>query len=115
MFVQANAKVAYICNHQKKIPKGFEERIRKIDDRIKELEKGNNAKASVQIAKLQRKKQLQLALKNLSVSTSKMNYLDPRITVAFMKRHELPIDKFFSKALMEKFEWAFTVEKTWRF
>lgn len=32
-------------------------------------------------------------LKTVALGTSKINYLDPRITVAWCKRHEVPIDK----------------------
>ena len=56
-----------------------------------------------------------MELKNISLGTSKANYIDPRITVAFLKLHNLPIDKVFSKALQEKFQWAFTVDSTFKF
>ena len=32
-------------------------------------------------------------LKTVALGTSKINYLDPRITVAWCKRHEVPIEK----------------------
>lgn len=32
-------------------------------------------------------------LKTVALGTSKVNYLDPRITVAWCKRHEVPIEK----------------------
>ena len=32
-------------------------------------------------------------LKTVSLGTSKINYLDPRITVAWCKQHEVPIEK----------------------
>jgi DNA topoisomerase I len=54
-------------------------------------------------------------LKNISLGTSKANYIDPRITVAFMKLHDLPLDKIFSKALQKKFNWAFSVDETFKF
>eukprot|EP00386_Alphamonas_edax_P003968 GDKI01012207.1.p1 GENE.GDKI01012207.1~~GDKI01012207.1.p1 ORF type:complete len:545 (-),score=208.93 GDKI01012207.1:75-1709(-) len=44
--------------------------------------------------------------KTVSLSTSKINYMDPRITVAFCKRYELPIEKVFNKSLRTKFPWA---------
>ena len=45
-------------------------------------------------------------LRNVALSTSKLNYLDPRISVAFCKRLELPLERVFQKALREKFTWA---------
>lgn len=34
------------------------------------------------------------------------NYIDPRLTVVFSKKFGVPIEKFFSKTLREKFQWA---------
>jgi DNA topoisomerase-1 len=67
------------------------------------------------IKKLRIKLELKQELKNLSLGTSKINYIDPRITVAFMKKHEIPIDKIFNKSLQEKFKWAFEVDKDFSF
>ena len=41
-------------------------------------------------------------LKTVSLGTSKINYMDPRITVAWCKRNEVPIEKVFNKSLMGK-------------
>jgi DNA topoisomerase-1 len=34
------------------------------------------------------------------------NYIDPRLTVVFAKKFNVPIEKFFSKTLRDKFTWA---------
>ncbi|OII77302.1 DNA topoisomerase I [Cryptosporidium andersoni] len=44
--------------------------------------------------------------KTVSLNTSKLNYMDPRISVAFCKKYELPIDKVFNRSLRTKFPWA---------
>ncbi|GIX63785.1 DNA topoisomerase I, putative [Babesia caballi] len=44
--------------------------------------------------------------KTVALGTSKINYMDPRITVAFCKRYEVPIEKIFNKSLRVKFPWA---------
>ena len=54
--------------------------------------------------------------KEVALGTSKINYIDPRLTVVFTKKFNVPIEKFFSKTLREKFQWA--VESTtedWQF
>jgi DNA topoisomerase-1 len=117
---KANAKVALLCNHQKNISKNFSEQTLKLKDQIKELkEKKKNAKEpkkyDEKIKKLKTKLDLKQELKNLSLGTSKINYIDPRITVSFMKKHEIPIDKIFNKSLQEKFKWAFEVDKEFIF
>jgi len=53
--------------------------------------------------------------KEVSLGTSKINYMDPRITVAWCKRNEVPIEKVFSKTLRDKFNWAMAVEPEWTF
>jgi DNA topoisomerase I len=53
--------------------------------------------------------------KEVSLGTSKINYMDPRISVAWCKRNEMPIEKIFSKTLRDKFNWAMAVEPQWEF
>ena len=53
--------------------------------------------------------------KEVSLGTSKANYMDPRITVAWCKRFDVPITKPFAKTLMAKFTWAMGVEPEYRF
>ena len=45
----------------------------------------------------------------------KINYMDPRISVAWCKRNEVPIEKVFSKTLRDKFNWAMAVAPAWEF
>ncbi|TNN85043.1 DNA topoisomerase 1 [Liparis tanakae] len=44
--------------------------------------------------------------KQISLGTSKLNYLDPRISVAWCKNTEVPIEKIYNKSLRDKFAWA---------
>jgi DNA topoisomerase-1 len=41
--------------------------------------------------------------------------MDPRISVAWCKRNEVPIEKVFSKTLRDKFNWAMAVAPKWEF
>lgn len=123
-FNKANAKVAILCNHQKSVSKNFSEQLDKMTKQIKELRKKKNkwksssskmkkeriSKIDDKINKLKMKKQLKIELKDISLGTSKTNYIDPRITISFMKKFNLPIDKIFTKALQEKFFWAFDID-----
>jgi len=45
------------------------------------------------IEKMEMDKKIKEDLKTVALGTSKINYLDPRITVAWCKRHEVPIEK----------------------
>ena len=53
--------------------------------------------------------------KTVALGTSKINYMDPRITVAWCKSQEVPIEKIFPKALRSKFIWAMYTEPSWEF
>ncbi|KDQ57459.1 hypothetical protein JAAARDRAFT_177624 [Jaapia argillacea MUCL 33604] len=53
--------------------------------------------------------------KEVALGTSKINYLDPRITAAWCKTHDVPIEKIFSKTLLAKFPWAMEVDDEWKF
>uniref|UniRef100_A0A1I8H623 DNA topoisomerase 1 n=1 Tax=Macrostomum lignano TaxID=282301 RepID=A0A1I8H623_9PLAT len=44
--------------------------------------------------------------KEIALGTSKLNYLDPRITVAWCRRFNVPVEKVYNKTQREKFQWA---------
>ncbi|KAF7225231.1 DNA topoisomerase I, mitochondrial isoform X2 [Nothobranchius furzeri] len=44
--------------------------------------------------------------KQIALGTSKLNYLDPRISVAWCKNMGVPIEKIYNKTQREKFAWA---------
>ena len=78
-------------------------------------------KKIVSLSERIKKQEADMAMKNssseVSLSTSKINYMDPRVTIAWCKRYEVPIDNraIFPKALLEKFAWAMSAESTYRF
>ncbi|KAI9656076.1 MAG: DNA topoisomerase 1 [Bathelium mastoideum] len=54
--------------------------------------------------------------KEVALGTSKINYIDPRLTVVFSKKFNVPIERFFSKTLRDKFKWAIeSIEEDWEF
>lgn len=127
-FNKANIKVAKLLNHQKNIGKGHKEQIDKISEQIKKLknklkketkkEKKNAKKIDLikqKIKQLKNKKQTKEETKNIALGTSRENYIDPRITVAFMKRYKIPVEKIFSAKLQNKFKWAFDVDENFKF
>jgi DNA topoisomerase-1 len=140
LYNSANIKVALLCNHQKNVSKTHSDQVNKLDEKIKEitnkkkqLEKEKNdidkdtdkskvkklnekiKKVQKMLSEIKNKKKFKIELKNLSLSTSKTNYIDPRISVAFFKKHNLPIEKIFSPSLIDKFFWAMDVDASWSF
>lgn len=130
-FQRANIKVAILCNHQKKISKGFNNQILKINENIQNTKKKLNEirrkkkktktdqnkikKLKEKISELKSKKNLKIEMKSISLDTSKANYIDPRITFAFVKKHNLDINKIYSKQLVEKFNWASDIDANFKF
>jgi DNA topoisomerase-1 len=125
-YIKANLKIAMLCNHQKAVSKSFKGMIEKLETKIKELknkkilfqEKNQNDKLdkiNIQIKKMKAKRDLKLSTKNFSIDTSKTNYIDPRITISWLKRHNIDIDKVFSSTLIQKFNWSIGVDINFRF
>jgi DNA topoisomerase-1 len=119
----ANSAVALLCNHQKNINSSIENVLDKIKTRIKELkDKKKNIKdkdklilIDKKIKSLQLKKEIKIKMKNVSLGTSKANYIDPRIIFAFIKKYDIPSEKIFTKSLIKRFDWASTVDQTFEF
>ncbi|QLG74399.1 hypothetical protein HG535_0G02820 [Zygotorulaspora mrakii] len=112
----------------------LEEWLAKVEDKRKLFEKElktneidiNNAtieKLEKQIEKLEQRIEVScIQLKDkeensqVSLGTSKINYIDPRLSVVFCKKYGVPIEKIFTKSLREKFKWAIeSVDENWRF
>ena len=51
----------------------------------------------------------------VSLGTSKTNYIDPRVSVAWCKRCEVNISGVFARTLRDKFNWAMAAGPDWRF
>lgn len=67
------------------------------------------------LAKLEANAQVKDDLKTVALGTSKINYLDPRITVAWCKKHDVPIERIFASTLLVKFAWAMPTPSTFVF
>lgn len=71
--------------------------------------------AKERLAKIKADIRVKDELKTVALGTSKINYLDPRITVAWCKKHEVPVEKIFAKTLLVKFAWAMETSEEFRF
>lgn len=123
MFNQSNTAVALLCNHQKNVNSSLDKTLEKIDDKIKELKKKKNSskdnekinKINTKIKILKLKKETKEKMKNVSLGTSKNNYIDPRIIFAFIKKFNIPPEKLFTKVLLKRFEWASNIDENYKF
>jgi DNA topoisomerase-1 len=126
IFNQANTEVALLCNHQKNVDTNLDKTILKIDNRIKEYKKKRNKykenkntekynKINKKIKLLKLKKETKFKMKNVSLTTSKNNYIDPRIIFAFVKKYDIPPEKILTQKLITRFKWASIVDAEYRF
>jgi len=53
--------------------------------------------------------------KLVSLGTSKVNYMDPRISVAWCKKVDLSIERVFPRTVRTKFPWAMHFKSTYEF
>jgi DNA topoisomerase-1 len=126
----SNKQVAVLCNHQKAVSKTHDSQISKMNDKIKEMKdtlkelkkEEKSDQTDKKIDKLKhRVKESEIKIKTkdenkcVALGTSKTNYLDPRISIAWSYKHDIPLDKVFPKTLQNKFQWALNVDKKWEF
>merc|ERR1712228_239536 len=140
-----NMQVAILCNHQRSVSKTHSEQLERMDqqiqdvkDAIDELQEELDIKQGKKTKKKKRerseeqlinalkkkkemlkKRELKKAMKEdnkeVALGTSKINYMDPRITVAWAKKMEVPIEKLFNRSLLDKFPWAMQSQTVYNF
>eukprot|EP01128_Nolandella_sp_AFSM9_P001837 TRINITY_DN12243_c0_g1_i1.p1 TRINITY_DN12243_c0_g1~~TRINITY_DN12243_c0_g1_i1.p1 ORF type:complete len:686 (-),score=204.63 TRINITY_DN12243_c0_g1_i1:134-2191(-) len=66
--------------------------------------KANNLKERIKRQEIKIEDKNNLA--EVATSTAKINYIDPRVTIAWAKKIDLPLQKVFSKTIRDKFNWA---------
>lgn len=131
VYNMANRCVALLCNHRQTVPKTYDKSIKNIEKKIKEkaqeikqIEKeiggykrkpGTDSNEAKKLRKMKLlHKQIEKLLlqatimqnREIALNPTKLNYLDPRITVAWCKKWEVPINKIYNKTQSERFMWA---------
>ncbi len=139
-FQNANMNVAKFLNHQKTLDKesekkrleNFNKRIKKLEERRKEIklaideskrvieEKTTKRKIPTEkdLNKIEEKLLLEKNKENyrqiicdVSPITSLTNYIDPRICFSFAKKNDVAPEKIYSKSLLKKHTWAIETKK----
>lgn len=119
-FKKANIETARALNH-KKLNQDNEQMIKELELKIE--------KETINLNQAQNDRQKEASLKkiedykikliekneNLSTITSKVNYIDPRIVVAWAKTVEVPIEKIYNSSNLLKFRWAVETRSSWKF
>ncbi|CAH0404957.1 unnamed protein product [Chilo suppressalis] len=81
---RGSVKEKLACDKKKKALERLREQLKKLE--LQETDRDEN--------------------KTIALGTSKLNYLDPRISVAWCKKHDVPIEKIYNKTQRDKFRWA---------
>lgn len=69
-------------------------------------------KITLKIEKLEAtKNQREDRLSGVSLTTSKINYIDPRVIISWCSRMCLPLENVYSKSMLLKFQWAMNVNQ----
>jgi DNA topoisomerase-1 len=119
LYDKVNMEVAKALNHKKL--GGSDDRVVTLKKKISDLKakkkasKTEKQKATVQKSIDKEKMKLEEAEQNISIGTSKLNYMDPRITVSWCKKAGMPIEKIYSKVQLAKFDWSMETGLTWKF
>lgn len=74
---------------------------KKLEQAEKKLQRTEEALKKLELQAVDREEN-----KDIALGTSKLNYLDPRISVAWCKKWDVPIEKIYSKTQRDKFRWA---------
>ncbi|KAK8797031.1 hypothetical protein WA158_004241 [Blastocystis sp. Blastoise] len=162
VYNNANRQVAILCNHQRSLPKGFQQSMDKMNDKLNEIQlqlkelkqmlkavkagktidlkpkdikeeektrynhmfskqpSTSQIETRIKAYEVRLQKQ-ETSIKNkdenkaVALNTSKLNYMDPRISVAWCKKHEIPVERIFATTLRDKFNWAMSVDSNWQF
>ncbi len=116
---KANLEAAKVANHKRKIPPNFDERLKKKEARVAELEmklkekerEGKKTEASIRTLE---KAKLDVVLtketQEYNLGTSLKSYIDPMVYVKWACRMNFPVDKLYPKTLRKKFSWALDTE-----
>lgn len=157
-FNEASLEISSLLNHQKNVSKGFNDQMKKADDKLSDLKKkakDTEKKAKEDLKKIKKQieatkavfkgeelqeKLAKLAEKkakietrveksknrvsnaedkiefkqksaNIALGTAKGNYFDPRVVVSWAKHYDVPIEKLYTKSLINKFQWAMDVDE----
>ena len=120
---EVNILIATELNHKRTVSAKSQEAVEKLKEALKELKSKKKklekeGKSTSAVEKQIDNKQSQIHLKSntqdIALTTSRQNYIDPRILVSWAKLHDLEMNKIYTKALQKKFQWAIdTIQKNW--
>jgi len=108
----ANLKAAEFCNHQRTVPKNWEDSLAKKKERLKELE-SREKRDDKRIRRLKMDISLQMQTKNYNLNTALKNYIDPRLYKSWSDFVGLDWTKIYTQSMQRKFAWVSYSKMKW--
>ena len=119
IYNKVNIAVALALNHKRQSDNTAQvaKLTQKLEEYKEERKKNNTVTRDNTLKKniLSTETKLEAAKNNLAMTTSKQNYIDPRIVVSWCKKIQIPIEKIYTKTQLQKFVWAMETSKEWNF
>lgn len=102
----ANLQAATICNHKRKLPKNWEESLRKKRETLKKLRTLKTKKSKERIRELQVRIKTLQDTKDYNLRTSLKSYIDPRAYFKWGEKVDYDWKLYYPKTLQNKFQWV---------
>lgn len=102
---EANLQAAIFCNHQRTLPKTWQQSYEKKTQKLQEV-RARGKKDDRRLKKLESELDFYVRAKNYNLNTSLKNYIDPRVYKEWCESVGLDWAKVYSKSLQKKFSWA---------
>jgi DNA topoisomerase-1 len=108
----ANLKAAEFCNHQRTVPKNWEDSLEKRKESLKEQE-SREKRDEKRITRLKMEISLQMQTRNYNLNTALKNYIDPRLYKSWGDYVGLDWTKIYTKSMQRKFAWVSYSKRKW--
>jgi DNA topoisomerase-1 len=109
---EANLQAAIFCNHQRTLPKTWQQSYEKKKQKLDEL-RAKGKKDDKRLKKLEKELDFYVRAKNYNLNTAMKNYIDPRIFKSWCDYVGLDWAKVYSKSLQRKFSWVLQSSRKW--
>lgn len=108
----ATLEAAKFCNHQRTIPKNWEQSLEKKRERLRALE-GREKRDIKRIKRLRMEIDLQVKTKNYNLNTPLKNYIDPRVYKSWSDYVGIDWTKVYTASMRRKFAWVNRAKTKW--
>ncbi len=97
-------------NHKRTPPITYQNSLNKKEERLRHILENPPKKITDSYKRRIKRAEMQVKLakliKDYNLNTSMKNYIDPRVSVSWASKVNLPIEKVYSATLLKKFDWA---------